>query len=54
MLEIVQANKKTNRQARATNVFDIQLAKVFIKDRPVDGDRQTVQRMTAIENLIQS
>ena len=53
MFEIVQANKQADRQAGAANVFDIKLTEVFIKDRPVDGVRQTVQRMTAVQDLIQ-
>ena len=54
MLEIMQADKKANRQAGAADILDIQSAEVFIKDRPVDGIRQTVEWMAAIEDLIQS
>ena len=36
VLEVVEANQKSNRQAGATEVLDIQGAEFLLKDRPVD------------------
>ena len=54
MLEVVQADKKPDRQAWAADVLDIQFAEVFIKERPVDAIRQTIEWMAMVEDLIQS
>lgn len=53
VLEVVEANKKPDRQTGTTEVLDVQGAEFTVKERPVDGIRKTLQRMPAVQNLIQ-
>lgn len=53
MLEVVEANEEPNRQARTPEVLDVQGAKFSVKERPVNGIRQAVQRTLTVKDLIQ-
>ena len=53
VLEVVQPNEEPDRQARPTEVLDIQGTEFCVKERPINGVRQPVERMLAVQDLIQ-
>ena len=49
----MKTDKKPDRQPGTAEVLDVQGTELFFKERPVNGIRQTEQRMVAVQDLVQ-
>lgn len=54
VLEVLQSDKKTDRQTRPTEVLGVEETEFSFKERPVNSVRQSKQRMSAVQNLVQA